>query len=145
MPQRRDLIEWPDPIVAAYLTRVRSLSDAERSRLWSSDWVHLWRVLWRDKPAALRRAFSAYFRAWMTRQLSMARGNDPDALREYRVFWQEIRSGAWTAGARTCIAVGLSAVRMRQYDHDAAVANYTACMERAIPRRSIDWRDAPSA
>lgn len=97
--------EYPDPVVAEFLQRVRGLSLAERKVIEGkrSRWPRApraagWRLriltaLFRARPLL---AVDGWLEALLAIRSSMARCDSEAAVRQYKSFWRALRRAGWS-------------------------------------------------
>ncbi|HYV96049.1 MAG TPA: hypothetical protein VE967_01190 [Gemmatimonadaceae bacterium] len=133
-------IDFPDPVVARYLARVRELPprarvtiDLSAPRAFVQGIVHF-------DAALLAAVIITPVIARTHIALSMTDAS-PEALLAYRTFYESLRAQRWTTMGRMIVARGLLAVRVRDADPVSAQRWYSNSMGGLIPRHTIDWRD----
>jgi len=134
--------EFPDPIVANYLERVRLLSDAQFVALNQLPMLRLvrWNVLttWWLAPVEIWMWVARATRRRIMRQFGMAGCSDHAARRAYQDLWADLtRRGASPIGEMH-IAMGLQVVRFRNV-LPGAPEKYAKHIGAFVPRSSIGW------
>jgi len=134
--------EYPDPVVAAYLERVRSLPDSQFARLnqLPEKRVVRWNdpLSWLFAPILLLISMRQALLRSAMRRFGMGGCRDPEVLREYKIFWAQLAHRGATGTGETKIALGLLWVRSRDGLPEAR-ENYLKSMDAFVPISSIGW------
>jgi hypothetical protein len=140
----KSLCEFPEPIVAAYVDRVRNLSDAQLTSL--NRLPHTSLVRWSDPatwwlaPIAACMWLTSMWRLWMIHRIGTAGCRDVGALREYRLLWNDLSHRGWRPIGESRIALGLYTLRWRHVLADAR-HKYTTTIGAFVPSAAIGWTD----
>jgi len=133
--------EFPDPVVGAYLEKVRSLTDAQFAALngpkkrlvrWNVpvSWLLAPVAVWlRVRQRLLRRAL---------RYLAMGGCQDSKALHEYKVFYAHLAHRGCTDVGEMRIGRGLQLLRIRDTIPTAA-EEYRRLMGQFVPTDTLGW------
>jgi hypothetical protein len=136
--------DYPDAVVANYLDRVQALEPMQRDALDGSALTFFFQSLITLRLEGAMAAAVAPLVARAGIKMSIAEAT-PEALLEYRKFWENIRRQGWGVFGQMKIAAGLYAVRKRIEDQGDAQRHYQRVMGKIVPRESVGWIDAPTA
>lgn len=139
MPSQQ--VEYPDPVIRAFMERVRMLpSDAVQQLNFMRPVP--WHVLvWR--PALLFWPIRARILAWSV-EVMLTDVTDEAARRAYEDFIRELRHEGWTPMGRVAIVTALTALRARKRTPARSFTLYN----RAVPMitaSSIGWDELDTA
>ena len=137
------VFEFPDPIVSAFLTRVRALSMNERASVEMHPRNMLSGALLRDIPAVLFGVAKLYVIMAISIRTSTSGCPDPEAQKEYERFWRELASRGWSPLGRARVAWTLQAIRLRA--QPATHRMYSRGLARIVSPTSIGWPEGEAA
>lgn len=134
-------VEYPDPVVASYLARVRLLAAEPDEPSWAERRRRVFQADgWKRRVIGLMAlALNAAVMDFIVAQHTWLVGSR-EAWIAYRALFRDLRRAGWGRERLATIAQGLYAVRNRRAAA-RVVRLYDITMQSRIPRQSLGWSE----
>jgi hypothetical protein len=138
--------QYPDPLIATYLARVRALSDAEWEALAPLSRLAPARARGRTRLLLVALGVLARAAAWAAVGMTVWGGGAPRAARRaYGRLFADLRRARRPVFALQSVGSGLGALQSRDVSPLHAPRLYDLSIGAVIPREALGWAAAPAA